>query len=54
MVGGSKECTLGSVRAFHKVYPEGKHLIMAGMPFLRRPYDNDKLTSENLVTVLGN
>jgi hypothetical protein len=52
--GGSKESSLGSARAFHKQYINGKHLIIAGMPFLRRPFDNDKLTSENLMTILGN
>jgi hypothetical protein len=36
---------LGCARAFHNQYKNGKHLIMAGMPFLKRAFDNDKLTS---------
>jgi len=43
---------LACARAFHQSYKNGQHLIIAGMPFMKRPFDNDKLTSENLMTIL--
>lgn len=51
--GGSKESLLGSSIAFHKKYPQARHILISGKPNLNRPYDHDKLTSENILTLLN-
>lgn len=51
--GGSKESLLGSSIAFHRKYPQARHILISGKPNLNRPYDHDKLTSENILTLLN-
>ncbi len=51
--GGSKECLFGDAVAFHKKYANSKHYVISGKPNLNRPYDCDKLTSENVLTLLN-
>lgn len=52
--GGSKEGTYGSNLAFQQLYSNSHHILIAGKPTLKRPYDNNKLTSDNLMTLLTN
>jgi len=51
--GGSKEAAYGSALALRQSYPENHHhILIAGRPTLKRPFDGSKLTSDNLITLL--
>ena len=52
VVGGAKEGSYGSSLAYSKVVPNHRHILLAGRPTLKRPYDDNKLTSDCLMTLL--
>jgi hypothetical protein len=52
--GGSKESLYGSALAFHDKYGvSSKHILISGKPNLNRALESDKLTSENVLTLLN-
>jgi hypothetical protein len=46
---------LSSVDAFHQTNKSNNKIvyILSGKPFLERPFDGDKATSNNVCTILG-
>lgn len=51
--GGSKEALYAGEMAFHEVYSAStKHLVISGLPSLKRAYDHDKLSSSCALTLL--
>lgn len=54
LMGGSKECVLAAANSFFKSHsdPESTFILLGGKPFLKPPFDGDKGTSDNIMTVL--
>lgn len=50
--GGAKEGTYGASLGFGKVFDNYRHILIAGRPTLKRPYDEHKLSSDCLMTML--
>lgn len=50
--GGAKEGTYAASQSFRQYYEKSHHILIAGKPTLKRPYDCNKLTSDNLMTML--
>jgi arginase family enzyme len=52
ILGGSKETTMAATLAFTERFSKGRMLYLFGHPNLHRPYDHDKLSSQNICSVL--
>ena len=52
VLGGSKEGTYGASLACSKLDKDHRHILLTGKPTLKRAYDENKLSSDCLITML--